>query len=302
MTKTKIAEIVLSKEDSKILVDELLNPREPGDKLKEAVERYKEQWIRTMAEAEDKAIQNGGVTAGNMACRPHLQHAKPCGITESDSECACGCSGDDVWCMAEKGMPTVECKAAIFGLNALCDIEEIVFRGLNSALMEHGWSIPEDQKADYAGMPIAVRLSLLSEKDHLPLTLHEWIERRAEVFIKRRVGELKLEEPKLGLFQSLKKRDIKIAVYTTTSRESLKLALTNLGIMGLVDAWLGKEDVELMPPDPAIFEKALEQLGVDARACVVVDSLYSSWVAAREKHFAMVVEIDSAKDVTEVLF
>lgn len=272
----KVAEIVLSKDDVKVFTDSILNPPEPNEKLKEAAERYKEAMMKSVQKGLEESARGEIHDLGSFA-----QYA--------DYE-------------EDEGMPSLECKAAIFGMTALCDIEHIIYVSLNTALMEHGFSIPEESKADYAGMPIKDRLTILTEKDRLPVTLHEWIERRTEVFIRRAVSELPLEEPKLGLFQSLKKRDIKVAVFTIVSREALKLALTNLGIMGLVDVWLGKEDVELMPPDPAILEKALDQLGVDARSCVVVDSLYSSWVAAREKHFAMVVEIDSAKDVTEVLF
>lgn len=37
---------------------------------------------------------------GHPACRPDLPHAKPCGpVPWADDECACGCRGDDVYCM-----------------------------------------------------------------------------------------------------------------------------------------------------------------------------------------------------------
>lgn len=37
-------------------------------------------------------------------CRPGMEHVGECGPTGDDFECACGCSGDDRWCVAEAEM------------------------------------------------------------------------------------------------------------------------------------------------------------------------------------------------------
>lgn len=38
-------------------------------------------------------------TAPYPPCRRGMEHAKPCGPTGDPFYCACGCSGDDRWCM-----------------------------------------------------------------------------------------------------------------------------------------------------------------------------------------------------------
>ena len=37
-------------------------------------------------------------------CRPGMAHVKECGDTSDHFECACGCTGDEAWCVAEANL------------------------------------------------------------------------------------------------------------------------------------------------------------------------------------------------------
>ena len=45
----------------------------------------------------DDVVQRRSITG---PCRPGMEHAAPC-LPLENGECACGCTGDDYWCMSE---------------------------------------------------------------------------------------------------------------------------------------------------------------------------------------------------------
>ena len=72
----------------------------------------------------------------------------------------------------------------------------------------------------------------------------------------------------LGL---LSVRGVKQCVCTSTSRDSASLTLTRAGILPKLDALVCGDDIVRSKPDPQIFLRGAEMLGVPIDRCAVVE-------------------------------
>ncbi|MEK7551289.1 MAG: HAD family phosphatase [Patescibacteria group bacterium] len=69
----------------------------------------------------------------------------------------------------------------------------------------------------------------------------------------------------------LRARNYKIAIATTAFEKNRKFILENLGLENLFNLILGEEHVIHGKPDPEIYLKTAEQLGVDPSRCLVFE-------------------------------
>lgn len=72
------------------------------------------------------------------------------------------------------------------------------------------------------------------------------------------------------VLRELRLRDYKLGIITNGSVESQSVKLSVSGLDSLVDVVLISEQERLKKPDPAIFTRAAERLGVGASKCVFV--------------------------------
>jgi beta-phosphoglucomutase len=79
--------------------------------------------------------------------------------------------------------------------------------------------------------------------------------------------------------ESLKSRGIKIALGSAS--KNAPLILERLGVAGLFDAVIDGNSVSKAKPDPEVFLKGAEALGLDPHLCVVFEDALAGIEAAR---------------------
>jgi HAD superfamily hydrolase (TIGR01509 family) len=120
-------------------------------------------------------------------------------------------------------------------------------------------------------------------------------------FFKRPItGEelLKLEDEKEGMFREiykdkvetiphyleflseLKSRGFKTAVATSAPRANLDLIISALNISDKMDSMLSSEDVKFHKPNPEVYLKSAERVGVAPSDCIVFEDSFSGVTAA----------------------
>lgn len=83
------------------------------------------------------------------------------------------------------------------------------------------------------------------------------------------------------LVQQAKQMGIKLAVATSAPRDNVDFVLDSLAIRGEFDAVVDAEGIEKSKPNPEIFFKAAQRLGVTPDECVVFEDSYAGLEAAR---------------------
>ena len=102
----------------------------------------------------------------------------------------------------------------------------------------------------------------------------------------------------IDLFKSLKKAGVPMAVGTSTPRKNVETVIGMIGAEGFFDAVISAEDVSRGKPDPEVFLKAAQALGVQPGDCVVFeDAVYGIEAALAGGMKAVALTTTHSRDV-----
>jgi beta-phosphoglucomutase len=175
-------------------------------------------------------------------------------------------------------------KAVIFDLDGvLIDATEWHFEALNRALKLFGYQISRyEHLAAYNGLPTRTKLEMLSLEKGLPKALHGLVGRLKQVYTREEI--LRHCWPSFDkeyMLSRLRRDGYRMAVCTNAIAESAELMLQRAGLRPYFEFVLSNEEISRPKPDPEIYLKALERLGIPAAEVVVVEDAQHGVEAAR---------------------
>jgi len=163
-------------------------------------------------------------------------------------------------------------KAVIFDLDGLMiDSERFNFDCMGELLAQYGEQPQENWFETMIGMDNYECAEFIIQQADLPLTPGAYIDALSEITL----GALpRISTPNPGLLDlidHLERLNIKLAVGSNSYEKYVKTALTALGILDRFDCVLTASDVEKGKPDPEIYMKAADCLGVAPQDCLVLE-------------------------------
>ena len=185
--------------------------------------------------------------------------------------------------------------AIVFDMDGvLVDARDWHFESLNEALKIFGEEISRDEhERRFDGLPTKVKLRMLEDEGRLPAGLATQIESVKQERTLRAAARLcfpNLEH--LIMLAELKRSGYKIGVATNSIRSSASAMLNFAGVLESLDVLVTNEDVERAKPDPAIYLKACESLGMNPNQILVFeDNQYG--IAAAKAAGCDVVRVES---------
>jgi len=185
--------------------------------------------------------------------------------------------------------------AIVFDMDGvLVDARDWHFESLNEALKIFGEEISRDEhERRFDGLPTKVKLRMLEDEGRLPAGLATQIESVKQERTLRAAARLcfpKIEH--LIMLAELKRSGYKIGVATNSIRSSASAMLNFAGVLESLDVLVTNEDVERAKPDPAIYLKACESLGINPNQILVFeDNQYG--IAAAKAAGCDVVRVES---------
>lgn len=111
-------------------------------------------------------------------------------------------------------------------------------------------------------------------------------DRKEELYRDAVRGNVKPLPGAMGLLRKLHEAGFRQAVASSAPRANIELILEELGIEGHFDAVLCDRDVERGKPDPQIFLRAAERLGVAPSHCLVIEDAVMGVRAAKRAGMA----------------
>jgi len=191
-------------------------------------------------------------------------------------------------------------KLVIFDLDGvLVDACEWHRVALNEALVECcDYSISmEDHNSVFNGIPTKVKLKKLVEMGAIPQEKCEQVyaskqQKTIDTIIKCAIQR----EEKIELINWLKQKNINIACFTNSIRETAILMLEKTGIHDLFEIIVTNEDVDKPKPDPEGYEKVLKHFNYYPKDAIIVeDSLKGITAALAAK--CKVLQVKNADEV-----
>lgn len=167
-------------------------------------------------------------------------------------------------------------KLVIFDLDGvLIDSKELHYKSLNYALekLDKRFVISlEEHLKTYDGLSTSRKLDLLTLNKALPRDQHNTIwedKQKATWFL---LGQLiKIDSKIIEICKKLKLLDYKIAVASNSVRDTIKIAINNLGISQYVDYVASNEDVIKAKPYPYIYWKCMEALVASPDTTLIIE-------------------------------
>jgi HAD superfamily hydrolase (TIGR01509 family) len=166
-------------------------------------------------------------------------------------------------------------KLVVFDLDGvLVEAKEIHFNSLNSALQEIDLSLViswEEHLRYYDGLKTYDKLNLLSKKHKLSEDTKKNIFDKKQEHTLIELSKLQKNYKFIDIFETLKLNGFLIACCSNSVKNTVNLALSNLGILEYFDLVLSNEDVKYAKPHPEIYWKAMSYFGVLPDSTLIVE-------------------------------
>jgi beta-phosphoglucomutase len=168
----------------------------------------------------------------------------------------------------------VTIKAVVFDMDGvLIDAKEWHYDALNRSLGLFGYSISRaDHIATFDGLPTSRKLDLLTRERGLPPALHGFINNMKQQFTVEQIHlHCKPVFTHEYTLSKLKAAGYRLGLASNSIRSSIELMMQMSALSGYLDVMLSNQDVKKPKPDPEIYVRAAELLGLNPKECLVVE-------------------------------
>mgnify|MGYP000023240968 CR=1 FL=1 len=174
-------------------------------------------------------------------------------------------------------------KALVFDMDGvIIDSEPIQCEIAVDVLRSFGAEPAENELYEFVGVTNQAMWPVLKERHKLDASVEEILKRHQE-YKKKRFFTQKIEpiEGVRELIMDADARGLKIALATSSPRYLAEHILTSTGLMPYFDAMVTADDITKSKPDPEIYLKAAELLGVEPESCIAVEDAEHGIQAAK---------------------
>lgn len=176
-------------------------------------------------------------------------------------------------------------KLVIFDLDGvLVEARDMHYDALNRALnrIDEKYVISrEEHLSTYDGLPTTKKLNMLTEQKGLPKDKHNTVWKyKQEETVNIITNEMQYDKRLRKVLQQLKQDGLKMCVCSNSIRESTKMMLIKKGLMEYMEFYISNQDVKNSKPNPEMYLKAMINLGVAPKECVIVEDSHIGRKAA----------------------
>lgn len=189
-------------------------------------------------------------------------------------------------------------KAIIFDMDGvLVDAKDWHYHALNKALEKFNQFISvEDHLNIFDGLPTNVKLDILSQSNGLDTESHQFINELKQKYTLELFSNYVVKNNVLiDLLQNLQ-RSYKLSLCSNSREQTIAVFLNKSETKEFFEFDLSNQDVKYPKPNPEIYQKAINMLGVGCDECLVLEDNVNGIKAAKASG-AHVLEI---KDISEV--
>lgn len=151
----------------------------------------------------------------------------------------------------------------------------------------------EDHYGKFNGLPTLKKL----EKMGIPKEEALRISWYKQEYTKEWMGSLDFDDSKYALLSWLKARNIKIACVSNSIKDTMVLALSSIGVLGLVDLIISNQSISNPKPSSEGYIEAMVSLGYSPKNTLIIEDSPHGLTSARNTG-AKVMEVKNATEVT----
>lgn len=190
-------------------------------------------------------------------------------------------------------------KAIIFDMDGvLIEAKDWHYEALNRALNLFGMEISRyDHLVTYDGLPTKKKLEMLSTERGLPQELHKFINDMKQQYTMEIVyANCKPTFHHEYALSKLKNSGYKMAVCSNSIRNTIQIMMDKASLAQYFEFYVSNQDVKNGKPDPEMYNKAIDKLGLLPQECMIIEDNENGIKAAKASG-AWVMEVDEVEDV-----
>lgn len=180
-------------------------------------------------------------------------------------------------------------RAVIFDMDGvLLDSEPIHFDALNDMLAGYGYRLMPEENQYLLGTTVKGSFRWLAQRFELADPLQTYIDQYHDKVLVRLQGTL---EPAVGLhdlLSDLRARHVATALASSSPRTWIAATLQSLGVGDYFSVVVSGDDVGKSKPEPDIYIRAAELLGIEPNHCLVVEDSPAGMLAGKRAGMAVV--------------
>ena len=180
----------------------------------------------------------------------------------------------------------------------LIDAKEWHYQALNKALALFGLEISRyDHLVTYDGLPTKKKLEMLSAENGLPKKLHAFINNMKQAYTMEIVhAHCKPTFYHEFALSKLKSENYKMAVCSNSVRNTVKVMMEKSALNQYLEFFISNQDVVNGKPDPEMYLKAMQRLGLKPKECLIVEDNENGIKAAKASG-AHIMKVETVEDV-----
>jgi HAD superfamily hydrolase (TIGR01509 family) len=174
-------------------------------------------------------------------------------------------------------------KAVIFDMDGvLVDSEPLHYESDITLLERLGISAPEGCLDRFVGMTNPVMWAEIAREFAIEQDVDEILNAQLSLKLKLlKKADLKPIDGIPELLAEIRKARLPVAVASSSSAIFIKEVLSRIGVSRYIDAYVSGENVKRSKPEPDVFLKAAETIGVDPALCVAIEDSKNGAIAAK---------------------
>jgi HAD superfamily hydrolase (TIGR01509 family) len=188
-------------------------------------------------------------------------------------------------------------KAVIFDLDGTLVDSMWIWEQIDiDFLVERGHELPADLQKDIEGCSFTEtaqyfkdRFKLEEDLDTIKAT---WIEMSKPFYAEK----IKLKKGIQELLELFKEKNIRMSIGTSNSRELAEVVLINNGIREYFEELVTSCDVKRGKPEPDVFLKAAELMGVSPDDCLVFEDTHAGVLAGKSAGMDVIAIYDALSE------
>ncbi|MCL2469637.1 MAG: HAD family phosphatase [Alphaproteobacteria bacterium] len=165
-------------------------------------------------------------------------------------------------------------KAVLFDMDGvLIEAGDWHYEALNRALGLFGYEITRTEHlSGYNGLPTLIKLKKLSAEKGLPEKLHSFINEMKQKYTVDIVhSQCRPRFSHEFALSKLKAEGYRMACCSNSIRMTMEMMITRAKLNDYLEFLISNQDVQKPKPDPEIYIKAMERMGLAPDACLIVE-------------------------------
>ncbi|WP_082687089.1 HAD family phosphatase [Bacillus sp. FJAT-27445] len=171
-------------------------------------------------------------------------------------------------------------KGIIFDFDGLIvDTESLWFEAYKEVMGEFGCELPLEEFSKVIGTTDEVLKDYFQKTTGITVD-EAGLHLKTNELYRQKSGGLELREGVREYLEEARELGLKIGLASSSRRDWVESYLRKFGIFEYFETIMTKEDVDKVKPDPALYIRALESLGIDADEAVAFEDSLNGSAAA----------------------